>query len=69
MSCLHERESKKFYCLGAELAFVQVDLHAGLLETLEDFVENTQVFVKILSFAMEDIVDVWIGFVCQLILF
>ena len=58
MSCLRERESKKFYCLGTEIVLLKVDLHPGLLETVEDFVKDGIVFAEIISFPMEDVIDV-----------
>ena len=63
MAGLHKMEAEKFYCLGAELAFVQADLHAGFLETLEDFVEDIQVFIKVLSCFMKYVINIGLWFV------
>ena len=58
VSCLRERESKKFYCLGTEIALLEVDLHPGLLKTVEDFVKDSKVFTEIIPFHMKDVIDV-----------
>ena len=58
MSCLRERESKKFYCLGTEIALLKIDFHSGLIETVEDFVQSSKVSAEINPFSMKDVVNV-----------
>ena len=58
MSCLCERESKKFYCLGTEIALLEVNLHSSLLETGKDFIKNGEVLAEIIPFSMKNDVNV-----------
>lgn len=37
---LHKDETKEFYCLGAQFALDQVDLHFSLLEVFKDLIED-----------------------------
>ena len=58
VSCVHERESKKFYCLGTEITLLEVDLHPGLLEMVEDFIKDSKLFTEIIPFPMKDVINI-----------
>lgn len=58
VTSLHKVEVEELHSLGTKVAFVQIHLHSGLLDVLEDFVEDAQVFIKLLPHAMKNIIDV-----------
>ena len=62
--CLLETEPKGFNLLGTKHTLSQVDLHLGFLQLLKDFIQDNEMTVEVCFLAMEDVVNVWMRFVC-----